>query len=200
MRRIVLALGLLMMPCVAHAEEMVIDGPQGPLKGTLMMPADVSEPPTAIIIPGSGPTDRDGNSPLGIRAASLRLLAEALGTPRIDARLQEMSFGDWEGRRFDDIGSAIDAWADDPLVFRAPGCESAREMGARALSWLSDLQAAPPSPEPVVVVAHGGPLRVIAGHLLGLPAERWLGLDFACGKATRIDVEDWGASLKWFNR
>ena len=91
MRRIVLALGLLMMPCVAHAEEMVIDGPQGPLKGTLMMPADVSEPPTAIIIPGSGPTDRDGNSPLGIRAASLRLLAEALAdqgiaTLRIDKR------------------------------------------------------------------------------------------------------------------
>lgn len=129
-----------------------------------------------------------------------RLLAEALGTPRIDARLQEMSFGDWEGRRFDEIGSAIDAWADDPLGFRAPGGESAREMGARVLSWLSDLQAAEASPEPVVVVAHGGPLRVIVGHLLGLPPERWLGLDFACGKATRIDVETWGASLKWFNR
>ena len=51
-----------------------------------------------------------------------------------------------------------------------------------------------------VVVAHGGPLRVLAGHLLGLPPERWIGLDFGCGQVTRIDVESWGTVLKWFNR
>jgi pimeloyl-ACP methyl ester carboxylesterase len=44
-----------------------------------------------LIIPGSGPTDRDGNNPLGVRAASYRLLAEGLagrgiGTVRIDKR------------------------------------------------------------------------------------------------------------------
>jgi alpha-ribazole phosphatase len=50
------------------------------------------------------------------------------------------------------------------------------------------------------VVAHGGPLRVLAGHLLGLPPERWIGLDFGCGQVTRIDVESWGTVLKWFNR
>ncbi len=59
---------------------------------------------------------------------------------------------------------------------------------------------APPPAENVVVVAHGGPLRAIAGHLLGMPPERWLGLDFGCGLVTRIDVESWGVVLKWFNR
>jgi pimeloyl-ACP methyl ester carboxylesterase len=44
-----------------------------------------------LIIPGSGPTDRDGNNPLGIRAASYRLLAVGLaesgiGSVRIDKR------------------------------------------------------------------------------------------------------------------
>jgi pimeloyl-ACP methyl ester carboxylesterase len=44
-----------------------------------------------LIIPGSGPTDRDGNNPLGVRAASYRLLAEGLaargiGSVRIDKR------------------------------------------------------------------------------------------------------------------
>ena len=44
-----------------------------------------------VIFPGSGPTDRDGNSPLGITAASYRLLAESLAkrgisTVRIDKR------------------------------------------------------------------------------------------------------------------
>lgn len=128
-----------------------------------------------------------------------RLLAEALGTPALDARLKEIHFGDWEGRSFAAIGPAIDAWAADPLGFRAPGGESAREMAARALHWLGELQQAAPA-QPVVVVAHGGPLRAIAGHLLGLPAERWLSLDFGCGQVTRIDVQSWGVVLRWFNR
>lgn len=146
--------------------------------------------------------------------ARARLLAEALGTPRLDDRLKEIHFGEWEGRSFAQIGSAIDDWAADPMGFRAPGGESAREMAARALAWLGEEIADRPRfpeesldstsdralPEVVVVVAHGGPLRAIAGHLLGLPPERWLGLDFGCGQVTRIDVESWGVVLKWFNR
>lgn len=137
--------------------------------------------------------------------ARARLLAEALGTPALDDRLKEIHFGEWEGRSFADIGSAIDDWAEDPLGFRAPGGESPREMAARVLHWLDEIRQVPESaaqaaPEHLVVVAHGGPLRAIAGHLLGMPPERWLGLDFGCGQVTRIDVERWGVVLKWFNR
>lgn len=127
-----------------------------------------------------------------------RLLAEQFGTPRLDVRLKEIHFGDWEGQLFAEIGTALDEWAADPMGFRAPGGESAREMSARVLHWLDALLAS--APERVVVVAHGGPLRAIAGHLLGLPAERWLALDFECGHVTRLDVEPWGVLLKWFNR
>ena len=65
-------------------------GPEGPLAGTLCRP--VADPGhVVLIVPGSGPTDRDGNNPLGIRASSYRLLAEALAakniaTLRIDKR------------------------------------------------------------------------------------------------------------------
>ncbi|WP_332675743.1 alpha-ribazole phosphatase family protein [Aromatoleum sp.] len=131
--------------------------------------------------------------------ARARLLAAELGAPVLDERLREIHFGEWELRPYAEIGAAIDAWASAPLDFRAPGGESARQMAARVLDWLGEVVDGR-SGEPVVVVAHGGPLRAIAGHLLGLPAERWLGLDFACGHATRLDVEDWGVALKWFNR
>jgi alpha-ribazole phosphatase len=132
--------------------------------------------------------------------ARARLLAEALGTPQLDPRLKEIHFGDWEGRSFDDIGqAALDAWAAEPLDFAPPGGESPRSMAARALDFLADLRAAPPAPA-VVVVAHGGPLRALAGQLLGLSPEHWLGLDFACGEATRLDLHDWGTVLRWFNR
>lgn len=69
--------------------EIEAPGPAGPLKGTFIAPADGQ--PVVLIIPGSGPTDRDGNNPLGVRAAPYRLLAEGLadrgiGSLRIDKR------------------------------------------------------------------------------------------------------------------
>lgn len=72
------------------ASEVQAPGPAGPLAGTLLQggPADA---PVVLMLPGSGPTDRDGNNPLGVRANSTRLLAEALAadgvsTLRIDKR------------------------------------------------------------------------------------------------------------------
>lgn len=127
-----------------------------------------------------------------------RALAEVLGRPRLDNRLKEMHFGDWEGRTFETIGGELDGWVEDPIGFAAPGGESAEAMAARAHEWLDELLAANPG-QPQVVVAHGGPLRAIAGHLLGLPAQRWLGLDFACGRVSRLDLHDWGALLRSFN-
>jgi uncharacterized protein len=65
-------------------------GPNGPLRGTMLAPASGSQA-VVLIIPGSGPTDRDGNNPAGITAAPYRLLAEGLAarhvtTLRVDKR------------------------------------------------------------------------------------------------------------------
>jgi pimeloyl-ACP methyl ester carboxylesterase len=65
-------------------------GPLGPLRGTMLAPP-TSGAPMVLIIPGSGPTDRNGNNPYGVRASTYRLLAEGLaqrgiGSVRIDKR------------------------------------------------------------------------------------------------------------------
>lgn len=65
-------------------------GPLAPMKGSLRMPAGPASA-AVLIVPGSGPTDRDGNNPLGVKAASYRLLAEGLAARgvaslRIDKR------------------------------------------------------------------------------------------------------------------
>lgn len=80
-------------PMIAN-ETLEVPGPMGPLQGTLTTPqraAPHSVPPVVLIVPGSGPTDRDGNSPHGINASTYRLLAEDLATRgiasvRIDKR------------------------------------------------------------------------------------------------------------------
>lgn len=65
-------------------------GPTGPLQGSLVS-ADGAGTQVLLIIPGSGPIDRDGNSPLGVRANTYKLLATELAsrgisTARIDKR------------------------------------------------------------------------------------------------------------------
>jgi hypothetical protein len=61
------------------------------LHGTLQAPAERGASEPVLILAGSGPTDRNGDSPLGITAQPYRLLAEALarqGIPslRVDKR------------------------------------------------------------------------------------------------------------------
>lgn len=95
-------------------------------------------------------------------------LAHALQLPalqlRSDARLQEMHFGDWEGRTWNDIGkAAVDAWSHD-LYGNAPGQgESLAAMLGRiraALreSWQYDSQL---GSRDVVWVTHAGSMRCV---------------------------------------
>jgi len=49
------------------------------LYGTLTMPETASEVPAVLLIAGSGPTDRDGNSTVpGVKPATLKLIADGL--------------------------------------------------------------------------------------------------------------------------
>jgi pimeloyl-ACP methyl ester carboxylesterase len=82
-------LGMLIAAAAAAAVPMTAAGPQGPLAGTFENAGNGA--PVVLIIPGSGPTDRDGNNPVGVTAAPYRLLAEALAkkgvsSVRIDKR------------------------------------------------------------------------------------------------------------------
>lgn len=55
----------------------------GALYGTLCTPAKVSRPPVALIIAGSGPTDRNGNSPMGVNCDAYKILAHRLAASGI---------------------------------------------------------------------------------------------------------------------
>ncbi|MGJ7575747.1 alpha/beta hydrolase [Variovorax sp. RB2P76] len=67
-------------------EVMETPGPQGPLQGTLLSPVDGSaSTATVLIVPGSGPTDRQGNGPQGLQSATYRLLAQDLATRGISS-------------------------------------------------------------------------------------------------------------------
>jgi len=95
-------------------------------------------------------------------------LAERLGLAlACDARLMELDFGAWEGRRWEDIdGPEARAWAADPLHRAPPGGETLLAMRARVLAALADIEA---SPHRCLLVTHGGPIRVLLCHHQGRP-------------------------------
>ena len=104
----------------ATAAESVIQaqGPKGPLAGT-MLAASSPNAPVVLIVPGSGPTDRDGNSPAGLKASSYRLLAEGLlardiTTVRIDKRGlfgSQAAIPDPNAVTIDDYAADVHTWA-----------------------------------------------------------------------------------------
>src|SRR5215470_4101561 len=130
----ILAIILAATTSVSAAEtRLSIAGPSGALQGTLAAPEGGPKAPVAIIIPGSGPTDRDGNNPLGVTAGSYRLLAEALAakgvsTIRIDKRGMfgsSAAAADADNIRMGDYAADVRAW----------GLE-ARKRASAPCAWL----------------------------------------------------------------
>src|SRR5580658_7350269 len=86
-----LALATAASPAGSPIETVVeAPGPAGPLRGTMLSPLGATGP-AVLIIPGSGPTDRDGNNARGVKGSIYKLLAEGLAargitTVRIDKR------------------------------------------------------------------------------------------------------------------
>lgn len=105
-------------------EELTASGPIGPLRGTLTLPTErgplPADVPVFLVVPGSGPTDRDGNSPLGIAAAPYRLLAEALaerGYPSV--RIDKRGMFGSKGAILDPNDVTIASYGDDLLAWTA---------------------------------------------------------------------------------
>jgi dienelactone hydrolase len=77
-----------------QAHEVTFEGAGGlPLQGTLVMPLQVQEggSPALLLLPGSGPTDRDGNQPPHLvtdllKQTAARLGAEGIASLRFDKR------------------------------------------------------------------------------------------------------------------
>lgn len=85
-------LALALAALIAEPTEAAVALPTGPapLHGTMLTP-EAETRAVAVIIAGSGPTDRNGNSPIGVAGSTYRLLAEGLAergvaTVRYDKR------------------------------------------------------------------------------------------------------------------
>jgi len=89
--------------------------------------------------------------------------------------LCECNFGDVEGLNFDEIKQRYPALAEELSQRRTgafPGGETLEQLNDRVLAFLKKLERHKPE-ETVLIVAHGGPVRLIICNLLGLGLEHW---------------------------
>ncbi len=111
--------------------EMTVPGPQGPLAGTL---TDAGKgAPVVVIVPGSGPTDRNGDNPLGVAAAPYRLLADALAARKVSTlRIDKRGMFGSKSAIADANAVTITDYASDALAWAT---EAAKRTGNRC-AWL----------------------------------------------------------------
>lgn len=125
-----LAAALLLSPVSTPVE---LPSSPAPLHGTLLSPEGQTRA-AAVIIPGSGPTDREGNSPqFGIQAATYRLLAEGLAERGVAAvRIDKRGIGESAAAGASEADLRFSAYAED---VRAWAAETATITG-RPCAWL----------------------------------------------------------------
>ena len=132
------------------AEDVAVSNAFGSLQGTLTLPGGCGPVPAVLLIAGSGPTDRDGNSGAALQANTYRLIAEGLGARGVAVL------------RYDKAGVGSSRAA-------APASEEAMrfEMGAEDAALFLNQLRADPRISRVVIAGHS------EGALLGvLVAER----------------------------
>jgi probable phosphoglycerate mutase len=117
------------------------------------------------------------SSTLGRATQTAQAIGRETGLPvEPEPRLMEIGAGEWEGHTHDELeridGERYRAWRSSETEVRPPGGEPISDAIARIRDLVNELSAEP-GPWPVVLVSHGGILRILANVLLELPGA-WL--------------------------
>lgn len=175
---------------VRHAP---VTSTDGRIYGNTDPSANVEDPPTYAALARMLPTGgalvtshlrRTHQTAEAIRAAGL-----GLPEPIIEADLAEQNFGDWQGRKREEVYAELDPkhlfWL-APARTRAPGGESFVDLMERA-GVVIDRLTAQHAGRDIISVGHGGVIRAAIGHALGLDPEIALACQVDNCSITRLD-------------
>lgn len=123
-----------------------------------------------------------------------------------EPRLREITFGAWEGLTYEEIKERdperLTAWYDDPLHTSPPDGETLSQVAERVEAALEEIVQAHPD-ETVLIVAHGGTLRLTICLALGVsPGSYWrFDIDVASLSELNVyeNVYEEGATLNALN-
>ena len=116
-------------------------------------------------------------SPLRRAAETAERIAGAFDLPVVpEPDFREMRLGRWEGMTVAEIQAAFpdtyERWLADPQTHPAPEGERLEAFARRVTAAFDRMRAAHPGAD-LILVSHGGPIKALACHILGLDV-RWL--------------------------
>ncbi|KOY01594.1 alpha-ribazole phosphatase family protein [Pseudomonas nunensis] len=141
---------------------------------------------------GQGPWDRLVSSPLQRCARFAEELGGQLGLPvQLEKDLQELHFGAWEGQStaalMETSAEALGLFWTDPYSFTPPEGEPVADFSARVLAAVERLQAAYTG-ERVLLITHGGVMKLLLAQARGLPREQLLNVEVAHASLHSLSV------------
>jgi alpha-ribazole phosphatase len=142
------------------------------------------------------PWQRIVSSPLQRCARFAEELAVARNLPlHFEAALRELHFGDWEGcstaQLMQNNAEALGRFWDNPYDFTPPGAEPLAAFEARVLAALRELRDNCAG-EHLLLVTHGGVMRLLLARARGLAAHRLLQVEVAYAQRARLRAESSG--------
>ena len=147
-------------------------------------------------VTGQGPWDRLVSSPLQRCARFAEELGVQSGVPvHLDNDLQELHFGAWEGQSaaalMETDAQALGLFWADPYSFTPPQGEPVADFSARVLAALKRLHATCAG-ERILLISHGGVMRLLLAQARGLPREQLLNVEVGHGALFSLTLESAG--------
>ncbi|ROL79314.1 histidine phosphatase family protein [Pseudomonas chlororaphis] len=180
----------LRLDLLRHGETELGGGLRGSLDDAL---TDAGWQQMRAAVAGLGPWDRLVSSPLQRCARFAEELGARLALPvTLDPDLQELHFGAWEGQSAAALmatnAEALGRFWADPYAFTPPQGEPVLAFSARVLGAVERLHQRYAG-ERVLLVSHGGVMRLLLARARGLPREQLLNVEVAHGALFALTVE-----------
>ncbi len=113
--------------------------------------------------------------------------------------LREINFGEFEGKTFEEIEAIYPDWVPTNFDFTSYQGESLEQVTVRIKTFLSELSERDSSEQAVLVVGHGGALRVMLCILLGIDVSKWWQISLDTVSMTTIEGDAGQAVLRQLN-
>ncbi|CAG7856115.1 alpha-ribazole phosphatase [biofilm metagenome] len=118
----------------------------------------------------------------------------------IDDRLQEVNFGDWEGRRFNDLDQkALVDWTENFVTHAPPNGENFNELCRRVNNFWAELMVAAPA-EQILLITHAGVIRALLANVLQLPPANAFKIRVDVGSVHKLRFQNDYIYIDYINR
>lgn len=127
-----------------------------------------------------------------------RLAQSIASTYKIDTRLQEVNFGDWENTPWQDIPQLqLKPWMEDFVTIKPPNGESFIDLHTRVKEFIAELQQN--KLDKVILITHAGVIRSILCDSMGIPLVNAFRLTIDYGSISKLIFSDYPPQLHSLN-